>query len=108
MSSNRFFLFCSIYHSGKRLRLLIPTLKKEFKFQDEEMNSNQKVVLRESGIQISNKGNFLFFYFRFTFRLFNKVGKKFCLWLDSNRGPLVSKATALPTVPLPIKVCLNY
>ena len=35
-------------------------LKKEFKFQDEEMNSNQKVVLRESGIQISNKGNFLF------------------------------------------------
>ena len=27
---------------------------------------------------------------------------KFCQWLESNRGPLVSKATALPTEPQPL------
>ena len=27
---------------------------------------------------------------------------KFCQWLDSNRGPLVSEATALPTEPQPL------
>ena len=48
----------------------------------------------------------LFFYFR----LFNTVNSKcsinFCLWLDSNRGPLELEATALPTAsqPLPWKI----
>ena len=31
----------------------------------------------------------------------NKCSIKFCRWLESNRGPLVSKATALPTEPQP-------
>ena len=38
------------------------------------------------------------------FRLYNTADSKqmlnkFCRWLDSNRGPLVSEATALPTEP---------
>ena len=43
----------------------------------------------------------LFFLY---FRLFNTVDStyKFCRWLDSNRGPLVSEATALPTAPQPL------
>ena len=45
----------------------------------------------------------LFIYFR----LFNTVDKnkcsiKFCRWLELNRGPLVSNATALPTEPQPL------
>ena len=46
----------------------------------------------------------LFFVY---FRLFNTVAStqmfhiKVCRWLDSNRGPLVSEATALPTEPQP-------
>ena len=40
------------------------------------------------------------------FRLFNKqitanMFSKSCQWLDSNQGPLVSEATALPTAPQP-------
>ena len=43
----------------------------------------------------------LFFLY---FRLFNTVDSKqmfnkFCRWLDTNRGPLVLEATALPTEP---------
>ena len=30
--------------------------------------------------------------------MFNKI----CRWLDSNHGPLVSEATALPTEPQPL------
>ena len=46
----------------------------------------------------------LFFLY---FRLFNTVDSKqmfnkFCRWLDSNRGPLVLEATALPTEPQPL------
>ena len=45
----------------------------------------------------------LFIYFR----LFNTVDNKqmlnkFCRWLESNRGPLVSKAASLPTEPQPL------
>ena len=32
---------------------------------------------------------------------------KFCWWLDSNRGPLVSEATALPTEPQPLLITLK-
>ena len=45
------------------------------------------------------------------FRLFNTVAStqmfhiKVCRWLDSNRGPLVSEATALPTEPQPLPKC---
>ena len=53
----------------------------------------------------------LFFLY---FRLFNtqlRVYKcsiliNFCRWLDSNRGPLVSEATALPTEPQPLPCSL--
>ena len=43
-------------------------------------------------------------------RLFNTVDGtyKFCRWLDSNRGPLVSEATALPTVPQPLSHLIEY
>ena len=34
-------------------------------------------------------------------KLTNKCSIKFCRWLESNRGPLVSKATTLPTEPQP-------
>ena len=39
----------------------------------------------------------------------NSVQYKFCRWLDSNCGPLVLEATALPTEPqpLPLKVFLS-
>ena len=47
-------------------------------------------------------GLFLFI-FVFTIQLIiNKCSIKFCQWLESNRGPLVSKATALPTEPQPL------
>ena len=48
----------------------------------------------------------LFLYFR----LFNTVDSKqmfhikACWWLDLNRGPLVSEATALPTEPQPLPI----
>ena len=34
------------------------------------------------------------------------VQYKFCRWLDSNRGPLVSEPTALPTEPQPLPLLL--
>ena len=43
----------------------------------------------------------LFLSFQYTVdskQMFNK----FCRWLDSNRGPLVSEATTLPTEPQPL------
>ena len=61
--------------------------------------------------------NFYFFkwaipgLFFFIFCLFNtqlivynngSILINFCRWLDSNRGPLVSEATALPTEPQPL------
>ena len=47
----------------------------------------------------------LFFYFRFfnTIQLTeNKCSIKICRRLDSNRGPMISEATALPTEPQPL------
>ena len=45
----------------------------------------------------------LFIYFRLFITVDNKqMLNKFCGWLESNRGPLVSKATALPTEPQPL------
>ena len=44
-----------------------------------------------------------FFIFRLSILLtLNNVQYKFCLCLDSNRRPLVSEATALPTKPQPL------
>ena len=42
-------------------------------------------------------------HFIFVFSTINMFITKFCLWLDSNRGPLVVEATVLPTElqPLP-------
>ena len=39
--------------------------------------------------------------------IINKFSIKFCEWLESNRGPLDLKATALPTEPqpLPLNIC---
>ena len=57
------------------------------------------------------------FYFIFVFSIqliINKCSIKFCWWLESNRGSLVSKATALPTEPQPLpkllflKCHINY
>ena len=43
------------------------------------------------------------FIFVFSIQLIiNKCSIKFCRWLESNRGPLVLKATALPTAPQPL------
>ena len=43
-----------------------------------------------------------FFIFVFSTQLtVNKCSIKVCRWLDSNRGSLVSEATALPTEPSP-------
>ena len=52
------------------------------------------------------RGLFLFI-FVFSIQLIinnltNKCSIKFCRWLESNRRPLVSKATALPTEPQPL------
>ena len=33
---------------------------------------------------------------------------KFCCWLDSNPGPPVSEATALPIVPQPLPKIQNF
>ena len=43
------------------------------------------------------------FIFVFSIQLIiNKCSIKFCRWLESNRGPLVLKATTLPTAPQPL------
>ena len=47
--------------------------------------------------------SYLYIYFRLfdivdSKQMFNKI----CRWLDSNHGPLVSEATALPTEPQPL------
>ena len=69
-----------------------------------------------SSSEIREKSFVIFFYklaipglFFLYFRLFNIVDSKqmfnkFCQWLDSNRGPLVSEATALPTEPQPLPI----
>ena len=45
------------------------------------------------------------FIFVFSIQLIiNKCSIKFCRWLESNHGPLVLKATALPTAPQPLPV----
>ena len=42
------------------------------------------------------------------YKLTNECSIKFCRWLESNRGPLVSKATALPTEPQPLPGGRNH
>ena len=44
----------------------------------------------------------LFFIFVFSTQLLMNNFTKFRRWLDSNCGPLVSEATALPTEPQPL------
>ena len=48
----------------------------------------------------------LFLYFRLfnTHLTVNICFCNFCQWLDSNSGPLVSEATALPTEPQPLQL----
>ena len=46
----------------------------------------------------------LFIYFRLLNKVDNKCSIKFCRWLESNRGPLVTKSTALPTEPQPLPI----
>ena len=67
-------------------------------------------------LKIFNFGFFLFFFwaipglfffiFVFSTHSWQKTNvhyiNKFCRWLDSNRGPLVLEATALPTEPQPL------
>ena len=66
-------------------------------------SSNKLYFIKYAALLKMRHSRPLFLYFR----LFNVVNSKqmfyiiVCRWLDSNRGPLVSKATALPTVPLP-------
>ena len=43
-----------------------------------------------------------FFIFVFLIQLTEYSKYKVCLWMDSNRGPLVSEATALPSEPQPL------
>ena len=44
-----------------------------------------------------------FFIFVFSIQLTVKIVQyQFCRWLDSNRGPLMLQATALPTEPQPL------
>ena len=55
----------------------------------------------------------LFFYiFVFSIHSWQKTNvqyiNKFCQWLDSNRGPLVSEATALPTEPQTLPCVLIF
>ena len=49
------------------------------------------------------------FFFIFVFSTVNNIDSilKFCWWLNSNRGPLVSDATALPTEPKELLHSLN-
>ena len=50
-----------------------------------------------------------FFIFIFSIQLnVSKCSIQICLWLDSNREPLVLEATALPTEPLPLPNGFNY
>ena len=48
----------------------------------------------------------LFSYFQYTVDKFS-ILINFCQWLDSNRGPLASEATALPTEPQPLSYCTS-
>ena len=51
----------------------------------------------------------IFFIFVFSIQsIVNKFQYKFCRWLDLNRGPLVSEATALPTEPQPLLKSVNF
>ena len=48
------------------------------------------------------------FIFVFSIQLIiNKCSIKFCRWLESNRGPLVLKATTLPTEPQPLPILVK-
>ena len=46
--------------------------------------------------------SFLFIFVFSVQLIINKCSIKFCRWLEANRGPLVLKATALPTEPQPL------
>ena len=52
----------------------------------------------------------LFLYFCLYFTVYRKqvFNMKVCLWLDSNCGPLVSEATALPTEPQPLPLNVKF
>ena len=59
-------------------------------------------VLAKFSLQLSRQ-----FLFIFVFSIQLTVSKyKICQWLDSNRGPLVLEATALPTEPQPLPFLL--
>ena len=49
-------------------------------------------------------GLFLFIFVFSIQLIINKCSIKFCRWLESNRGPLVTKSTALPTEPQPLPI----
>ena len=53
-------------------------------------------------------GLFLFIFVFSIQLIINKCSIKFCQWLESNRGPLVSKASALPTEPQPLPSTLQF
>ena len=47
-------------------------------------------------------GLFFYLFSSFQYSEQTNVQFKFCRWLESNRGPLVSKPTSLPTKPQPL------
>ena len=51
--------------------------------------------------------SFLFIFVFSVQLIINKCSIKFCRWLEANRGPLVLKATALPTEPQPLPNKIN-
>ena len=64
-----------------------------------KMSSNATIRYSKNGLFPAS----FFFIFVFSIQLtVINVQYKFCGWLDSNRIPLVSEATALPTEPQPL------
>ena len=71
-------------------------------FLPSRMTWPARALALDKKLQLSNLN---FAPFRASFSLFsssNNVQYKFCRWLDSNWGPLVSEVTALPTEPQPL------
>ena len=51
---------------------------------------------------------FIFVFSIHSWQYIKKCSINFCWWLDSNRGPLVSEASVLPTEPQPLPRPRNY
>ena len=91
------YLLCVTFYATKQIFIVV---------NGQRLKNNLAIWSHWLVVKLLKSAYFLNFVFSIQFILNNWIN--FCRWLDSNGGPLVSEATALPTKPQPLPSGQSY